>query len=165
MNKPEILSDEQVVEWLTTNRGEETLKSYCCGENPVNSLIVEHYGREAQRDADAAYYEPLLKGLRKKLWLKHSCTGKYGDDGEMQCGAVLPPIDFLRDEWETLLDKISVHENYVRLDTANTAIEQARREVIEEIEVQGELLSFCERPMTLTIAFTDWQSLKAKYRE
>lgn len=32
--------------------------------------------------------------LRKLLWLRHGCTGLYGDDGEMQCGTCM--IDFKR---------------------------------------------------------------------
>jgi len=33
--------------------------------------------------------------LRELLWLRHGCTGLYGDDGEMQC--VTCGIDFKRD--------------------------------------------------------------------
>jgi len=33
--------------------------------------------------------------LRELLWMEHQCEGKYGDDGEMQCGKCL--IDFRRD--------------------------------------------------------------------
>ena len=33
--------------------------------------------------------------LREILWLRHGCTGLYGDDGEMQCGRCV--IDFKRD--------------------------------------------------------------------
>lgn len=45
--------------------------------------------------------------LRKLLWLRHGCSGLYGDDGEMQCSACL--IDFKRmsareigDRWRTI---------------------------------------------------------------
>lgn len=33
--------------------------------------------------------------LRELLWLRHGCTGLYGDDGEMQCSTCR--IDFKRD--------------------------------------------------------------------
>jgi hypothetical protein len=33
--------------------------------------------------------------LRKLLWIRHGCSGLYGDDGEMQCGQCL--IDFKRE--------------------------------------------------------------------
>jgi hypothetical protein len=35
--------------------------------------------------------------LRRLLFGTHSCPGKYGDDGELQCNTCR--IDFLRDEW------------------------------------------------------------------
>ncbi len=40
------------------------------------------------------------KLLRKMLWETHPCLGKYGDDGELQCGACL--IDFKRDSAEQI---------------------------------------------------------------
>jgi len=47
--------------------------------------------------------------IRTKLWVTHPCYGKYCDDGELQCGAVSPPIDFLRDDWLSLTSKIAKH--------------------------------------------------------
>jgi hypothetical protein len=38
--------------------------------------------------------------LRRLLFGTHSCPGKYGDDGELQCNTCR--IDFLRDEWEAI---------------------------------------------------------------
>ncbi len=43
---------------------------------------------------------PEEKILRKLLWLRHGCTGLYGDDGEMQCGSCL--LDFKRDAPEAI---------------------------------------------------------------
>lgn len=45
-----------------------------------------------------------LDGLRRLLFLQHPCSGKYGDDGEMQCGSCL--IDFKRDEVETIHQRL-----------------------------------------------------------
>lgn len=42
--------------------------------------------------------------LRRLLWSAHPCKGKYGDDGEMQCGECV--IDFRRDEIEEIENKI-----------------------------------------------------------
>jgi hypothetical protein len=50
--------------------------------------------------------------LRRRLWAAHPCSGKYSDDGELQCGAVLPPIDFLRDDLLDIAKKIALHSNY-----------------------------------------------------
>ena len=47
--------------------------------------------------------------LRDLLWAGHVCNGKYGDDGEIQCGRFLPVIDFLRDTPEEIERKIPLH--------------------------------------------------------
>ena len=46
--------------------------------------------------ADAAEARGLERGERKCWWLHHACPpeARYGDDGEMQCGACL--LDFKR---------------------------------------------------------------------
>jgi len=41
--------------------------------------------------------------LRELLWMEHQCEGKYGDDGEMQCGKCL--IDFRRDSAKDIASK------------------------------------------------------------
>ena len=43
--------------------------------------------------------------LRELLFAEHSCDGKYGDDGERQCGSCM--IDFRRDSVEEIKEKIS----------------------------------------------------------
>ena len=47
--------------------------------------------------------------IRELLWATHPCEGKYWDDGELQCGRFLPPIDFKRDSWETIAQGIEKH--------------------------------------------------------
>jgi len=47
--------------------------------------------------------------IRRRLWATHPCFGKYCDDGELQCGAFLPPIDFLRDDLLDIAKKIAKH--------------------------------------------------------
>lgn len=46
--------------------------------------------------------------LREMLFYSHGCTGKYGDDGEMQCNRT-PMIDFKRDPVEEIERKLTVH--------------------------------------------------------
>jgi len=43
------------------------------------------------------------KKLRYLLWAQHPCLWKYGDDGEMQCGAC--GIDFKRDSASSIEEK------------------------------------------------------------
>ena len=57
---------------------------------------------------------PVERKLRDLLWASHACTGKYGDDGELQCGCFLPIIDFLRDSPEDIALKIPIH--YAQLE-------------------------------------------------
>ncbi len=52
---------------------------------------------------------PEERKLRDLLWATHPCNGKYNDDGEIQCGRFLPPIDFLRDKPEDIETKILLH--------------------------------------------------------
>lgn len=42
--------------------------------------------------------------LRKEYWLNHGCEigDLYGDDGEMQCGACHPFVDFKREDLDFL---------------------------------------------------------------
>ena len=47
--------------------------------------------------------------LRDLLWATHACSGKYCDDGELQCGYFLPTIDFLRDKPKDIEAKIPLH--------------------------------------------------------
>lgn len=52
---------------------------------------------------------PEERKLRDLLWAFHPCSGKYGDDGEIQCGRFLPTIDFLRDTLEDIEAKVPIH--------------------------------------------------------
>jgi len=47
--------------------------------------------------------------LRTLLWASHACSGKYADDGELQCNRFLPTIDFKRDSPEEIERKIILH--------------------------------------------------------
>lgn len=49
------------------------------------------------------------KKVRELLWQTHPCSGKYGDDGELQCSSYLPPIDFQRDTWIEIVNKSNNH--------------------------------------------------------
>ncbi len=46
-----------------------------------------------------------LATLRFVLWAEHPCHGKYGDDGELQCGRC--GIDFKRDSVEEITKRIA----------------------------------------------------------
>jgi hypothetical protein len=103
---------------------------------------------------------PILSDeIRTKLWEKHPCSGKYSDDGELQCGAALPPIDFLRDDWNDLINAMAIHNRYL--------IQQAKAEVAREIfEEIDRLIERVGLDNTITIPVLDakgYQSLKSKY--
>lgn len=42
--------------------------------------------------------------LRCELWMRHGCSGLYGDDGEMSCGSCV--IDFRRDDVGWIIAKL-----------------------------------------------------------
>lgn len=52
--------------------------------------------------------------LRKLLFMSHPCLGRYGDDGEMQCGACR--IDFRRDDPE-LIERRLIEAAFFRYET------------------------------------------------
>lgn len=80
---------------------------------------------------------PEERKLRDLLWATHLCSGKYCDDGEIQCGVYLPPIDFLRDTPEEIEAKIPLHN--AQLAKAESLIRKDEREriidFIEEFEL------------------------------
>lgn len=98
---------------------------------------------EALRTPASAYAEYLSRAvvvnhpldasvdrqLRELLWIRHGCSlgALYGDDGEMQCNACFPMLDFKRDSWERILDGISKHD----------ASRFARQHAAVEIAVTG----------------------------
>jgi len=61
--------------------------------------------------AQVAALEAEQKELRELLWLRHGCgvAGLYGDDGEMQCSAHHPSIDFKRMALADITRGISLH--------------------------------------------------------
>ena len=58
---------------------------------------------------EKARLTPEERKLRDLLWASHACAGKYSDDGELQCGCFLPPIDFLRDTPDEIERKTPIH--------------------------------------------------------
>lgn len=56
---------------------------------------------------------PEERKLRDLLWAGHACPSKYGDDGEIQCSAFLPVIDFQRDTPTEIEIKQPLH--YIQL--------------------------------------------------
>ena len=62
---------------------------------------------------DQLFEEENLK-LRALLWAGHACSGKYCDDGELQCGYFLPIIDFKRDSPEEIERKVTIHYQQLR---------------------------------------------------
>jgi hypothetical protein len=70
----------------------------------LDGLANERLDRalSAERDVSAA---------RRLLFLTHPCDGKYGDDGELQCGQCM--IDFKRDPIDVIDAKI-VAKNLAR---------------------------------------------------
>ena len=77
--------------------------------------------------------------LRYLLWAQHPCGGKYGDDGEMQCGAC--GVDFRRDSPASIEAKI-VRANTERLAQCRMAFG------IDEGQRQTVLLALAELALT-----------------
>lgn len=71
--------------------------------------------------------------LRDLLWATHPCGGKYCDDGEIQCGRFLPPIDFLRDKPEDIETKIPLHNAQLAKALKHRLDRPELREKIESI--------------------------------
>ena len=69
--------------------------------------------------------------LRERLWTTHPCFGKYCDDGELQCGRFLPPIDFLRDDLLDIAEKIAKHAVEQMTEYQQIGEKQGRKEVVE----------------------------------
>lgn len=57
--------------------------------------------------------------LRREWWINHGHIGLYGDDGEMQCGACRPPVDFKR----APLDEVRAATFKARMERAADAYE------------------------------------------
>jgi len=70
--------------------------SKCRGAHPDGEVCPRALTRDSLEE------ENYL--LRYLLWNEHPCEGKYGDDGEMQCGAC--GIDFKRDNADTIQTKL-----------------------------------------------------------
>jgi hypothetical protein len=75
----------------------------------------------ADRDAEA---EALL---RETLWHQHGCVGLYGDDGEMQCNAFRPPLDFKRDALDELRLGMGRHQQQREGAAEARGVESERR--------------------------------------
>lgn len=69
---------------------------YFYRSDPTRAAIVWNSRAEAAPALDDR--------LRRVLWLRHGCSGLYGDDGEMQCGAC--SLDFKRDPIDKILTKL-----------------------------------------------------------
>jgi hypothetical protein len=75
------------------------------GSDPQSHLEEQNFlsvdGQKIREDdwRKAVLHAAGLRGeialLRQMLWIRHGCTGLYGDDGELQCSKCM--IDFRRD--------------------------------------------------------------------
>ena len=75
---------------------DEELSLYCSREEVVCARQLAKVQKGEQR-------------IRELLWATHPCESKYSDDGELQCGCFLPPIDFKRESWEAIAQGIEKH--------------------------------------------------------
>ena len=72
--------------------------------------VMEEYGRMALFHGDlpdtehAQHQKTPNEKLRLLLFASHGCSGKYGDDGEMQCSTC--KIDFKRDAPEVIEQRL-----------------------------------------------------------
>jgi len=81
MNKPEVLSNGKILEiWGNPN-------------------FTERDGRTVQRDADVAYYEPLIQQARQEIFEEIERHYSYLGD----CGVGIDNI--LSDEWQSFKSK------------------------------------------------------------
>jgi hypothetical protein len=101
---------------------------------PGSDWLAKH---DAEKDAEIAHLQDALHvaanqysddldkrdatiaGLRRLLFLQHPCNGKYGDDGEMQCGSCL--IDFKR-------NPVDVIDSHLQIMAENRLACNARRD-------------------------------------
>ena len=53
--------------------------------------------------------EEMAMHLRMEWWLNHGCPphARYGDDGEMQCNAMVCRVDFRRESLEVLYNHVA----------------------------------------------------------
>jgi hypothetical protein len=90
---------------VTTSQGNGVFRCNACGafltRNEIKSLRTERQTILAQ-----------LRLARELLFETHPCLGKYGDDGELQCGRC--GIDFARDDI-TRIGMIITAQNLRRL--------------------------------------------------
>jgi len=127
MEKPAILSDEEVNKWLEKQHGKLDI---------YTKFTVSHAeNRAAQRDADTAYYEPLIQQAEKDAMRRH----------------------------QSWLANVKGWRNSEQikelLEQANTEV---AREIFKKIESLPYMNINPEGRM-ICINIEDWRSLKSKY--
>jgi len=118
--KPDVLSDEELREWYEVHI--------------INWLgdFRSKEDRQAQRDADVAYYEPLLEQAQQEMEKLPALIAKSWE---------------IVAQWQSDIDEL--------------AIQQAKAEVAREIEnfLQMHLYAKPDKPAA-TMKFADWQKLR-----
>ena len=105
-----VMTDDEVKEELRKyNIPEVYVDDGTCRHltNQVGNIIA--VVRKAQAEITWEIALKKERKLRYLLWATHFCSGKYCDDGEIQCGAYLLPIDFLRDTPEDIETNMILH--------------------------------------------------------
>ena len=117
------------------------------------SLDVIYEALKAQRDLTAAAKD---RGFREWLFASHGCGLGYCDDGELQCGMHLPPIDFKRDSLRDIGIKTGKH--------AQAECQAKLEQVFAEIEdCMGYLNEPPNTPVIRSLFESDWQALKREW--
>lgn len=79
MNKPEILSDEQIQKMFDYASRQDQAFSAGMSNEPCEPETLMKRVAQAQRDADVAYYEPLIQQARREvaeeIFEKLECLG------------------------------------------------------------------------------------------
>ncbi len=100
-----------------------------CGGKLIQAKIIDDY--------QLTKYQKSEDAIRLQMFLSHSCQGKYGDDGEMQCNRLIAPIDFKRD---SIKDIVLKSEEHIRADEAKKYDFTFHRARIHELEEQAQRL-------------------------
>ncbi len=77
----------------------------CAFTHPPVGVKLEGRAEPMEEDVELE----LSQAVRLELFLSHPCSGKYGDDGEMQCNQAPCFIDFKRDFPSEILAKSAIH--------------------------------------------------------
>ena len=136
--KPPILSDRQIQEWSDTHVGEALL------------LDIVGNGQVAQRDADVAYYEPLIQQAKRESYDEGYANAVKGNQEIIGKREVF---------WQKEVQQARQGGRDSTIDRSNQLLKE-----IEKLGWHGKSAWPCHEHPYFGILEDNWQSLKSKYR-